>query len=303
MDKRTKKSAVLKKGENKMGTSLNLGFDGLIKYYDSLQEAGAPICPIAHKYITGHIMTIINQEGKLLKAIMPDVKELACVPCTIESECRSSNVAPHLLHDKLMYVAAYSPKYAMHHDAYLTQLKNYVDQCPQDIYAAAIYEYVKKDTLMEDIKDILPEKLGYPMENLNVIFGVYGMVADSIDLRWTQWYLSQLKPNGTCSITGQRDYIPSAYPKCVTSIGGNEVLFATNSRVGYIASQKIIHALQYMTYGKKNYDKTEAEYKLRGFINGEIEREDLKQWVDEKYPGKWKQLIDLLTYAKKENEQ
>lgn len=285
-----------------MGTSLSVGFDGLIKYYDNLTEAGEPVCPIAHRYITVHILVVLSQEGGFIHAAAPEIKELACVPCTIESESRTSNIAPHLLHDSLAYVADYSPKYKKRHDAYINQLKNYVKQCPQDLYANAIYKYIIKGTLMADIKNVLPKQTNFPPENLNVVFGVYGMESDSIDLNWTNWYLSQLRPNGVCNITGQQDHIPAAYPKCITSIGGTEVLFAQDSHVGYVASQKIIHAIQYMTYGKKSYDKTEAEYQLQGFLKGEISEIDLKKWADKKYPGKWERLRDILLYAKTQNE-
>ena len=64
--------------------------------------------------------------------------------------------------------------------------------------------------------------------------------------------------------------------------------------VGYIASQKIIHALQYLIYGKKNADRVEAEYNIKEFIAGRINQEELKGWVDENYPGSWDDFIKLL---------
>lgn len=273
------------------------GYKGLMAYYDNLVNAGKPVCPIAHTYITCHIGVLIDSDGVFLCAKAPDVKgELLPVPCTVKSETRTSNIAPHLLHDNLCYVADYGVKYRPRHDAYMDQLKKYVDCCPHDLYAKAIYKYVSKNTLVNDIKDILNDYdcPDYAHDKLNIIFCVYGMGNEGEDKQWTEWYIKQLIPNGVCCITGESDYIPDAYPKCITSPNGKEILFEKGSHVGYIAAQKIIHAIQYLIYGMRNQERVEAEKKLKDFLNQKITAEDLKAWVFEKYPGKWDKLKKII---------
>lgn len=266
-----------------------------MKYYDILVEKGELVCPIAHTYLTVHIGVLINLKGEFLCAKIPDIKgEIICAPCTISSETRTSNIAPHLLHDNICYVADFGAKYTEHHKEYKHQLKYYVEQCPYDIYAGAVYKYIAKDTLMEDIKDILPKKTEIPLEKMNIVFCVYELKTEGRDDDWTKYYLSQLQPNGICHLTGKQEYIPSAYPKCITSKSGKEVLFGKESHVGYIASQKIIHTLQYLSYGRKNKERVEIEEKLQGLFKGELNMEELKEWTDENYPGRWKKLLGIL---------
>ena len=73
-----------------------------------------------------------------------------------------------------------------------------------------------------------------------------------------------------------------------------ERLFLKDSGVGYIASQKIIHALQYFAYAAENASRVEAETHVRDYAAGRISQEDLKNWIDKEYPGKWNHFISLL---------
>ena len=284
-------------------SSISIAYEGLIKYYDSLVDAGKPVCPIAHTYISCNVGVLINKDGEFLCAQVPSVKgELVPVPCTIESDGRTRNISPHLLHDQLCYVTYYSDKYKEKYSAYINQLKSYVDSCPEDMYANAVYKYVSKNTLMSDIKDILDTiQLKFPKENMNIIFCVYGMDNEGIDLKWTDWYLSKLKINGLCHATGEKDYIPESYPKCTTSNNGKEVLFTKYSHIGYIASQKIIHTIQYLSYGRENHERVETEYKFIEFLKGDTSEKDLKDWIDNNYPSKWDRAKELLLEKQKES--
>ena len=48
----------------------------------------------------------------------------------------------------------------------------------------------------------------------------------------------------------QEDYIPEAYPAKIMSVTDKSKIFAKGSDVGYIASQKIIHTMQYLNWYK-----------------------------------------------------
>ena len=269
-------------------------WESLVSLYDNLVEDGKPICPIAHTYISVHMAVLLSVEGKFLHAMVPSVQgQLTPVPCTIESESRTSGIAPHLISDQLQYVSEL-PRYESKHKAYISQLKKYIDENPMDLYASAVFKYVSKGTVYADIKNIIPKSTPYPVEKLNVLFAVYGIPQEGKDLLWTEYYLSTLEPNGICCVTGKKDFIPNTYPANILSPNGREKLFLSGSPVGYSAGQKIIHSLQYMMYGKKNHDRAEAEYKIQDYLTGDIAESELKEWIDQEYPGKWDVFIKLL---------
>lgn len=285
-------------------------WESLTKYYDKLVENGKKVCPIAHTYITVHIAVLIDKNGNFLYAMGPEVKgELIPVPCTIESENRTSSIAPHLISDQLQYVANY-PGYKKHYQAYINQLHDYVEKNPNDEYAQSVYRYVVRGTILSDIHDMILQKTSAPQNKLNVLFAVYGLENEGIDLCWTEYYLNDvLGINGKCSVTGNMDYIPKTYPNNILSVSDMGKLFIAKTdsygeyaqnAPGYIASQKVIHALQYMIYAKQNADRVEAEYNIRGFLDGAILTEDFKDWMREKYPGCWNKFIKILNRDEKE---
>lgn len=111
-----------------------------------------------------------------------------------------------------------------------------------DVYATAVYNYVIKGTLENDL-----EQYGIKyMYNTNINFAVLGVDYDT--RVWTDYYLKQLPKTDICSITGKLDYIPDAYPSKILSSSGKEKLFMQGCGVGYIASQKNIHTLQFLNY-------------------------------------------------------
>ena len=275
--------------------SLGIAWEGLIKAYDSLVNKGAKICPIAHTYISVHIGVLIDKNGKFLCAKVPDVKgELIAVPCTDESGRRTGGDHPHLLHDNLCYVAPYG-KREKRHQAYLKQLKNYTECNPSDLFANAIYSYVKTGNILCDLKDILQKtEFNVPTEKINIVFCVYGLDNEGVDTDWTKYYLSTLPKSGLCYATGELDYIPTGYPACITSPPGKERLILKDSGVGYVASQKIIHTLQYFAYAAENTSRVEAETYIRDYTTGYISREEFKNWIDKEHPGKWEHFIKIL---------
>lgn len=267
----------------------------LINAYDALAESGATVCPIAHTYMTVHIAVLLNKKGEFLCAKTPDIKgELVRVPCTDESGRRTSGDCPHLLHDNLCYVAPFGAKPGRH-EAYISQLEEYTKAKPEDMYAAAIYNYAKNGDILHDLKDIISNlDLEMPLDKANVAFAVYGLDNDGTDLYWTEHYLSTLHKNGICSVTGEPYYIPSAYPACIISPSGKERFFLKDCGVGYVASQKIIHAIQYWTYGAKNEARVKTESYIQDYMRGEETEDELKQWIDKRYPGKWDGFINIL---------
>lgn len=177
----------------------------------------------------------------------------------------------------------------------MKQLKNYTECNPSDLFANAIYSYVKTGNILCDLKDILQKtEFNVPTEKINIVFCVYGLDNEGVDTDWTKYYLSTLPKNGLCYATGELDYIPTGYPACITSPPGKERLILKDSGVGYVASQKIIHTLQYFAYAAENTSRVEAETYIRDYTTGYISREEFKNWIDKEHPGKWEHFIKIL---------
>lgn len=250
-------------------------YDRLINYYDNsfLQRK---ISPVAHTKLNANIAVLIDATGFKMAA---EIKERVAVPCTIESETRTSGVAPHLIHDNLSYVGNLNG-YDERWRAYMTQLENYV-YFTHDPVAKAVYDYLYNNNLLSDIGPVL-DKIKLPPERLNVVFSVYPM-KDTINLHWTKHYVNSLPQNGLCSLTGLLDHIPKAYPSSIRYPGDMAKLFVSNPNAlnsmsskgimpGYIASQKVIHTLQVLCQGNEDEVRSEtAKKELKNYCVKDID--------------------------------
>lgn len=257
-------------------------FAEAIELYDKLRASSENVCPVAHTYITVHIGILIDKEGNFIHALPGQKGELIPVPCTVKSSCRTGGVLPHLLHDNLSYVAGIG-KYPERRLKYIDQLENYTKNI-NDEYAEAILKYVKKNTIMQDAKNVIEQlPVTIPLASRNVIFCVWGIENDGVDPIWEEYYPKTLKKNGMCCITGKQDFIPESYPGYILSPSDKSKLFLSGSGVGYIASEKIIHALQYLIYAKENAQRVEIEYNFQKVLNGDLPEEIFLKWLNDKY--------------------
>lgn len=226
-------------------------WNNLIKLYNNTPG----ICPVAHTYISPSICVLLGQDGKFLTAMASQCNDIAIVPCTWQSETRTSNNAPHLLSDNLSYLTK-TPGQEARHEKYISQLCSYLDEEPDDIAALAVYKYMAGGTFEGDIagliKDNFPKR---QPKGIYVAFAVYG--CPEADKKWMDYYTGSLPKNGTCTITGKPDFIPGAYPARTLSSKSMAHLLPSGCGAGYIASQKIIHALQYLCYAKARQSEAE----------------------------------------------
>ena len=224
----------------------------LINVYDKLLETGA-IAPIAHTFITARVGILLDVNGNFLGAM--GMNEKVPVPTTVDAECRTNNIAPHLIHDNLSYVGNITG-YGNRHKAYVKQLGEYI-QNVDDTLAKSVYRHIEKGILMDEIKPIT-DTLEIPLEKTVVVFALYRMKS-TINMKWTDYYIETLPKNGICGITGEPDYIPVGYPKNLRKQGDMTRLFFSDGKdslnsmsdisPGYMASQKAIHALQFLMHG------------------------------------------------------
>ena len=121
------------------------------------EELEFMLLPISHTTQTAHVEMTINIDGTLADArIIP--KESTILPFTEESGGRAGkNYVPHVLHDKLMFVAGDFVKYTGQEDKsdtfdkYINQLRDWCESPYNHPHVQAIYQYVKKGTVIEDL--------------------------------------------------------------------------------------------------------------------------------------------------------
>lgn len=216
----------------------------LIETYDKQQNT-RQICPIAHTKILAHIGVMLDDNSRMLAAAK--IRQSIFAPCTAQSETRSSNIAPHLIHDKASYVVPGID--TKRHNAYMEQLDKYVSDTADD-FCKIVFKYLQRETICKDLQNLINLK---DNPNYVITFGIKGRDENTVNLNWTKYYLCKLPKNGLCAITGELDYIPDAYPGNIRYPGDRAKLFCTKPdkldsmpqlRAGYVASQKIIHTLQ-----------------------------------------------------------
>lgn len=271
----------------------------ILKQYEILGVES--VIPIAHIRIRPDVRILIDAYGNFVGAVATK-NERCSIPCTIDSENRTKNIAPHPIHDNMSYVCVDYPKYEKRHTAYMKQLGEYIENV-DDLVAKSVYQYLEKGTIRYDIKPV-SEKLDTSEEKLMIIFStltkeethmlfnsryrekvVYAGLTDrgTISTLWRDYYISTLEKNGICGITGEPDYIPDKYPKGIRNPADQAKLFiATPKQLdgmptiapGYITSQKIIHTLQFMIYEGDSW-----AYQI--LKDQEELPEEYKKWVKE----------------------
>ncbi|WP_125766613.1 type I-C CRISPR-associated protein Cas8c/Csd1 [Lapidilactobacillus wuchangensis] len=123
-----------------------------------LQKRHGYLLPVAAATQRAQIEVTVNKDGTFRHARVVDKDHATTViPTTIDSANRTTQIAPHPLHDKLEYVAGDYLSYggkkkkAGAYQAYLTALGNWVDSDNSHPRVKIIYEYLKQGTLVHDL--------------------------------------------------------------------------------------------------------------------------------------------------------
>lgn len=117
------------------------------------------LLPEAHTYQTAHVEIRLNLKGIFMGAsVLQKGLGNTVIPCSIESSTRSSKPEPHALHDNLQYVAgdyeAFGGIVKDGNKPYEDYLRNLAEWCESqfgDSRIEAVYTYVKKGHLIEDL--------------------------------------------------------------------------------------------------------------------------------------------------------
>jgi CRISPR-associated protein Csd1 len=239
------------------------------------------IIPVSHIRIRPDIGILLDDNGNFVGATI--IKNERCsIPCTIDSESRTNGISPHPIHDNMSYICGDYPNYEKRHEAYMKQLQSYTGSVDDNL-AKSVYRYLERKTIRLDIKNLTRQIENIQEEKVMVVFATLSH-RDTISKKWTEYYTSTLDKNGICGITGENDHIPDKYPKGIRNPSDQTKLFIGNPRKmdsmpttvpGYIASQKIIHTLQFMIYEGNSW----AYQILKDNID--IIPETWKEWIEE----------------------
>lgn len=291
------------------------------------------IIPIAHTRVKPNIKVLLDESGNFVGAMLNE-QDRFTIPCTIESESRTSGCAPHPIHDNMQYLCNEydDPK----HESYMKQLKEYIEEVDDEL-AKSVYRFLEKGLLRDCIKDLL-KKVNLPEEKVMICFVMvtrealtrtsiseekykdfclYALRAgDGQDFQWRDYYLKKLEPNGICSITGKVDFIPPTYPKWIRNSRDTAKLFVGGApqkqkenlnsmpviNPGYMISQKIIHTLQCM-----DYEGTQWAYQVirenKGITNEVINKIENEREMMEKEKKRFEEKIEKSYNAIAKNKE
>lgn len=117
------------------------------------------LIPISHTTQTAHIEVVVTENGDFHAAhVVEKENAITVIPTTIDSASRSGKaVYPYPLHDKLMYTAGDFDEYSnksterKNFEAYINLLKEWVHSPYKHNTIEAIYKYVNKGRLIQDL--------------------------------------------------------------------------------------------------------------------------------------------------------
>ena len=245
------------------------------------QEGRAALLPVSHIMQNAQIEISIDINGNFAGAAIVDKKDQkTIIPATIESASRTGdNNRAHPLSDQLRYLIKINEdKY----NAYVMQLKAWVESLYSHPKAAAVLKYVQGGTILKDLaanKIVVLNEKGEPAEpkgcdKFMVRWRVLGDSQNNITACWMDtslfeayinYYDSIIKNNNMdlCMLNGDIDVVLESNPKGIVAANYGAKLISANdmsgftfrgrftegrqaATVGYHASQKAHNALQWV---------------------------------------------------------
>lgn len=238
------------------------------------------LLPLYHTLKESNITIWLSQSGQFIRAERDKVKKnedkvMICIPCTEESESRSSTGAwkyPHPLFDQIKYLTS---------DIYLENLAKWVtflDDKYEHIIAYkalnAVYEYMKRQLLKFDLSSCGIKS----SDKLSIRFcvNIDGHKEDRLWMMpeiweaWTNYLLHEdiekQKNLDVCYISGnKKSAIALNHPKSINRVAGNAKLISGNDEKNFTFRGRFIEPLQAVTVSFEASQK--AHQALRWLIS------------------------------------
>jgi CRISPR-associated protein Csd1 len=216
----------------------------LYNTYENLSAYEDSLTPPFHMRNNTHIEVIISQHGRFLDANREELKNTV-IPCTEKSEsARTMNPPPHPLCDKIQFVAGdYHGNKISFFDRYLELLESWSNSEHTHSFVRAVYHYVSRRTLINDLKstnkEILTEdedpadlfirwRIEIPGENETRTWK-----CKSLFQSWADFIKSQDGVTGVCMITGLTSILALNHAKKIRHSGDGAKLISSNDKDGF----------------------------------------------------------------------
>ena len=257
-------------------------------------DGGLMLLPLSHSTANAQIELTVDMDGNPVRELTSVVEkngrnEVTVIPVTEDSAARSNGNFPHPLCDKLCYVAGDYSEYTgeqkeEYFEAYLRALGKWTNSAYGNIWMKAVYSYVEKGTMIEDLVSMGLLKLD-EAGKLSVKENKIGQIAQTdafvrfavvengqkTDLwkkqemyeAYTNYYLSRTDEKELCYVSGSYEVCTEKHPSKIRNTADKAKLISGNDdtgftykgrfsdkkeavSVGYKASQKAHHALRWL---------------------------------------------------------
>lgn len=254
------------------------------------------LLPISHTTQTAHIEMTINLDGTLNHAKVIE-KINTILPFTESSGSRAGkNYVSHMLHDKLMYVAGDYVAFTQEEDkreahlSYLEQLSEWCDSSFSHPHVQAIYDYVKKGTLIQDLvewgilhvteagllrskwdtkqdgeKPLIFQMLAGAQESAFVRFNVHVPGEVTCDVwknkeiyeAYSQYYKTKLQESDICYVSGELLPVSVRHPNKLRNSGDKAKLISANDSSGFTYRGRFKESIE---VGNISYDVSQKAH-------------------------------------------
>ncbi len=261
----------------------------------------AVLLPISHSTFNAQIEVTIDQDGNFQGARKLDKGSdvVTIIPVTEDSAARSSGIAPHPLCDKLCYIAGDYTLYTgdnkeKYFEAYMEQLKEWIESDYTHPMVQSIYKYISKESLIHDLVVSKTLELddngkltdqtkihGLGQTGANIRFIVRGSSMpqevwknQELYKKYSGYYQQKSGDKRLCYASGEIESCSDKHPSKIRNSGDKAKLISGNDEagftyrgrftakeqavsVGYDTSQKAHNALRWLIQ-KQGYTRDES---------------------------------------------
>jgi len=220
-------------------------------YENNFGKVGAshdkkPLLPPFHSLQNAHLEIRIDQNGNFIDAnpVTDKKDQEIIIPCTEKSASRTSGEEPFPLCDKIQYCAKdYSGKKKHYFNSYYNLLKSWYVADPNNRFLAAIYKYVEKGTICQDLlstgKELVKKEQDLGGLFVRWVVEIPGEMETRCWKRtdlydsWIKYCEKQEKINDICFITGKESPIAINHPKRIRNSGDSAKLISSNDKTEF----------------------------------------------------------------------
>lgn len=276
------------------------------------------LLPLAHSTFNAQIEVTITEDGDFINSRKVEKAEaVTIIPVTEDSAARSSGIAPHPLCDKLCYIAGDYSIYTgdnkdAYYGAYMEQLQEWAESEDTHFMVQAIYNYLRKKTLIHDLVEDMTLELNengiltdqVKLQNqgqtgANVRFIVRGSNKFIEDRVWKnqelyqkyiQYYQKEAGELKLCYVLGEQAACSDKHPSKIRNSGDKSKLISGNDEsgftyrgrfttkdqavsVGYEVSQKAHNALRWLLQ-RQGYVRDESAI-VCWIVNRDVQLPDI----------------------------